>query len=78
MENNYQYFSKWRLIWISTYLNEGQVIQMKKYKYLIREIGGIEKIDFQDELILKNNDQESENENWYNQIITFKLIDKKV
>jgi hypothetical protein len=78
MENNYQYFSKWRSIWISTYLNEGQVIQMKKYKYLIREIGGIEKIDFQDELILKNNDQESENENWYNQIITFKLIDKKV
>jgi hypothetical protein len=27
------YFSKWRLKWISTYLTEGQLIQMKKYKY---------------------------------------------
>jgi hypothetical protein len=32
-----QYFSKWRKEWIDFTPTNGQIIQMKKYNYLIRE-----------------------------------------
>ena len=34
----HEYYSKWRKCWIAFSPTKGQIIELKKYNYLIREI----------------------------------------